>query len=158
MFPLYAARKALNELAEENMIHKIKAGNGLAIKGYPSTSPSSSRRRRYRKITTNKNRSKAWQTTSKNKSDRPATSPDGLALPQEQSREQRSYGSLWPPPAYAHWRHNCCRRCSRSTALGDGLRGVPEHPQPSADALSVEKELRRIAPDKEGRWPLTCTS
>ena len=29
---LYAARKALNELAEENMIHKIKAGNGLAIK------------------------------------------------------------------------------------------------------------------------------
>ena len=29
---LYAARKALNELAEENMIYKIKAGNGLAIK------------------------------------------------------------------------------------------------------------------------------
>ena len=32
MFLIYAARKALNELAEENMIHKIKAGNGLAIK------------------------------------------------------------------------------------------------------------------------------
>ena len=52
--------------------------------------------------------------TSKNKNDRPATLPDGLALPQEQEIEKAILSGLWPPTGICpRWRRNCCRRCSR---------------------------------------------
>ena len=108
---LYAARKALNELAEENMIHKIKAG---------TASPSRYllqvlfiKEEKIQKITTT--RTGVSMATRANKR-RPPGDTARRPRPPARSRRsrKRSYRGLWPPTGICpRWRRNCCRRCSR---------------------------------------------
>ena len=78
--------------------------------------------------------------TSKNKSDRPATLPDGSALRRSRRSRKRSYRAYGSPPAYAHAGGATAAGDVHATASGDGLRGVPEHLQPE----------RRRPPWREG--------
>lgn len=90
--------------------------------------------------------------TSKNKSDRPATLPDGLALPQEQEIEKAILSGLMA--SHRHMPTLAAQLLPEMFTLPQVALAFEAYLNiynrgESADALSVEKELRRIAPDKE---------
>lgn len=90
--------------------------------------------------------------TSKNKSDRPATLPDGLALPQEQEIEKAILSGLMA--SHRHMPTLAAQLLPEMFTLPQVAMAFEAYLNiynrgESADALSVEKELRRIAPDKE---------
>ena len=90
--------------------------------------------------------------TSKNKNDRPATLPDGLALPQEQEIEKAILSGLMA--SHRHMPTLAAQLLPEMFTLPQVAMAFEAYLNiynrgESADALSVEKELRRIAPDKE---------
>ena len=90
--------------------------------------------------------------TSKNKNDRPATLPDGLALPQEQEIEKAILSGLMA--SHRHMPTLAAQLLPEMFTLPQVAMAFEANLNiynrgESADALSVEKELRRIAPDKE---------
>lgn len=90
--------------------------------------------------------------TSKNKSDRAATLPDGLALPQEQEIEKAILSGLMA--SHRHMPTLAAQLLPEMFTLPQVALAFEAYLNiynrgESADALSVEKELRRIAPDKE---------
>ena len=90
--------------------------------------------------------------TSKNKNDRPATLPDGLALPQEQEIEKAILSGLMAShrlmPTLAAQLLPEMFTLPQVAMAFEAYLNIYNRGE-SADALSVEKELRRIAPDKE---------